>query len=1653
MIDELVAKKTETARKRAEMLAAAGGAVITPEMQRNEVKISQLTKKGRTSNGKVVINGYVLVHQLGKGSYGTVHLGMSLAHSKKYAIKIVSRALLRKKRFGASANKSDEEVLREVAVMKRLQHRNVVALIEVIDDPAGDKFYLVQEYMDLGPVMTEAEYNAPLKPDVARKYFRDVLCGLEYLHFQGVVHRDIKPSNILISSDGTAKLADFGAAALTSADGTDYLTEVKGTPAFQPPEVFLLESGQRYSGFAVDIWAVGATLHCMVVGTPPYLAENELALVEKLKHEDFRLSTAVQLDPHLRNLLQRCLTKDAERRITLREIMNHEWVTEEGVHPLITRPYVKLDLAGTAVVSASGEFGKPGLPTIPASADNRHPATSGGSSSSSSSDSDAGNGRSVRRNDKMNVARGSRPALAAASPGSLAAGSRGKPQRGRRRSSSSSSSSSEDSEAARARLAAAAAKPKFKPRFDHTVAYTALKRGDSSAALPTDPPTLASAAGNAPSQGQASTAPMLGRTGAEPAAVVAASTASAARSSASSAAGPLAVAAVGGAPQQHGPGLPTRPSFYRASESMQNSVRMPADDQTEDQKAHLRTLRMRQHNLLSGHTSLTERDIDTLADQKRIAFHRARATAQVHELHMDRSGQFTDAPSSLDGNSTQGRTASGPLGSMSSVPPSFRIPRRGRRGSVGTTASAYSEAVRVDSQTAFATDGDGVTPGVAHPPMRPRLVAEASVQSSMSDVFASPVRRVGPNMSQLDLIADGSPMAASVGIASSVDTRSSGISLGIRDGQPRTTASLSPGSGSPVKSSGASGPTAHQLASPPRPGGGRRRSSGGSQASAGSAGVPRGGNRFASTDSQTGDEAHLSSNGPGAVAVAAARSPRAAPGTSLAGASSEDGSAGDAGTTAEAGGSSQRRSLPGLDSQHTMASSMSGFSSSSSRAILSHAASQQKLSAGLGRKGDFVMVTANVDAAADGGTVMRKVVFSAKGREGTLSITGGRAFGGTSKLRRKNSHKRERELGAPGDDSDGDNEDAEAGSRSHRSGENAPDGFGGMATVSEEGSDSSSTSSGAGGIGGGRARRRAGKRRAGRAHASGNSNNVGGGIATAGSGGGAGPAGARADSAAGSTSASATGTDTETPSDDDDYAGVTTLDDMTGTALAPSLGDALADLTAAPQHGADDEELLPLTLEEEREWQKQRSRGFITAWPAGTPVTPADVAQELAADIQASAAAKSSRGLLGLRATRSATAPSAASSSSSDEDDSEGAESVAGSSGDEDWGLSKPVKRKPALAERAGPGGGSPGGIGNAQAGGAPVNDGQPVVPPDAWNSCRSGETFVSCPLGANPALRVVYGEAHSRGLRATMEDRCVAIADLNAACDPQRATLHGPGASSQGSPLYAFFAVYDGHNGTGTCDALAQGMHFELAQRLRLLPAGTTVAASAGAGGVLARTDSPAAEAGSAEFAAFARACADMDQRLVASVQPGEPISGSTAVMLLVRKAEGDAVPTLFCANVGDSRAVICRGGNKLDLSFDHKVTRPDERARIQAAGGSIIKDRLNGVLAVSRAFGDAEHKRASGIEWWNRELTADPLSAEPEVTHEPVHPQDEFLVLACDGVFDVMTSQQVVNFVRRRLLVHRDVRRAAAELVEKAVALHTIDNVSAIVVAFSPA
>jgi len=179
----------------------------------------------------------------------------------------------------------------------------------------------------------------------------------------------------------------------------------------------------------------------------------------------------------------------------------------------------------------------------------------------------------------------------------------------------------------------------------------------------------------------------------------------------------------------------------------------------------------------------------------------------------------------------------------------------------------------------------------------------------------------------------------------------------------------------------------------------------------------------------------------------------------------------------------------------------------------------------------------------------------------------------------------------------------------------------------------------------------------------------------------------------------------------------------------------------------------------------------------------------------------------------------------------------------------------------------------------------------------------------------------------------------------------------------------------------------------------------------------------------------------------------GCTAICVLVR--EGDIV----AANAGDSRAVLCRAGQAVALSFDHKPASEVEKARIEAAGGYLEDTpggaRVNGNLNLSRAIGDLEYKKRSDLP-----PEQQIICSTPDVLTETRTPEDEFVILACDGVWDVLTNQEACDFVRERLLKGTDVAQVGVELLDRCLSpdpqktdgLGT-DNMTAVVVKFNGA
>lgn len=269
---------------------------------------------------------------------------------------------------------------------------------------------------------------------------------------------------------------------------------------------------------------------------------------------------------------------------------------------------------------------------------------------------------------------------------------------------------------------------------------------------------------------------------------------------------------------------------------------------------------------------------------------------------------------------------------------------------------------------------------------------------------------------------------------------------------------------------------------------------------------------------------------------------------------------------------------------------------------------------------------------------------------------------------------------------------------------------------------------------------------------------------------------------------------------------------------------------------------------------------------------------------------------------------------------------------------------------------------------------------------------------------------AEAQGNRPSMEDAHVRVDSLW--------SLMGTHGTME-YPRAAFYAVYDGHGGARAAKVAEACLHNEVAKRLFQL------------GPVALRDEELVRDV---LIEAFARTEAEVVARATTPNARWE--DGCTACAVLVL---GDM---LYSANLGDSRAVLSRSGTAHALTVDHKPGTKSETRRIMRAGGYVRTvmgiDRVMGDLSVSRAFGDIEYK-------------PNIISAIPEVSVVELNETDEFFVIGCDGLWDVLSGQEVVDETHK--LFKREHAAVASRLVDMALCMPDCDdNVSVVVVAFAP-
>lgn len=275
-----------------------------------------------------LIGKYLMGDLLGEGSYGKVKEVLDSETLCRRAVKILKKKKLRRIPNG------EANVKKEIQLLRRLRHRNVIQLVDVLYNEEKQKMYMVMEYCVCG--MQEMLDSVPEKRFPvcqAHGYFCQLVDGLEYLHSQGIVHKDIKPGNLLLTTGGTLKISDLGVAeALHPFAEDDTCRTSQGSPAFQPPEI--ANGLDTFSGFKVDIWSAGVTLYNITTGLYPFEGDNIYKLFENIGKGDYTIPG--DCGPPLSDLLRGMLEYEPAKRFSIQQIRQHSWFRKK--HPPAEQP-------------------------------------------------------------------------------------------------------------------------------------------------------------------------------------------------------------------------------------------------------------------------------------------------------------------------------------------------------------------------------------------------------------------------------------------------------------------------------------------------------------------------------------------------------------------------------------------------------------------------------------------------------------------------------------------------------------------------------------------------------------------------------------------------------------------------------------------------------------------------------------------------------------------------------------------------------------------------------------------------------------------------------------------------------------------------------------------------------------------------------------------------------------------------------------------------------------------------------------------------------------------------------------------------------------------------------------------------------------------
>jgi len=285
---------------------------------RQEVESPRTT--GAVQTPGLVEDKYELGQELGRGGFSIVREGRNKSTGEKVAVKFIEKKFV------------DQEELkllqREIDIMARVQHTNVLRLFEIFD--TDQKLSLVMELVNGGELFYKIVDKGSYSELEARDIVRQLVEGVDYLHNQGIAHRDLKPENLLCCETEhgmVIKIADFGLSKAFS--GESALSTSCGTPDYAAPEVLRMDGAYDKS---VDLWSIGVITYVLLCGFPPFYGKTQAHLFEKILNADFDFPEPewTQISAEAKDFINHLLVLDVKARYTTKQCLDHPWLKSVG---------------------------------------------------------------------------------------------------------------------------------------------------------------------------------------------------------------------------------------------------------------------------------------------------------------------------------------------------------------------------------------------------------------------------------------------------------------------------------------------------------------------------------------------------------------------------------------------------------------------------------------------------------------------------------------------------------------------------------------------------------------------------------------------------------------------------------------------------------------------------------------------------------------------------------------------------------------------------------------------------------------------------------------------------------------------------------------------------------------------------------------------------------------------------------------------------------------------------------------------------------------------------------------------------------------------------------------------------------------------------